>query len=270
MSGPLVSIITPVYNGAKYLPPLIESVRNQDYPNIEHVMIDDGSTDGGATVEVLKSYPHLRCWSRENRGQYVTMNEGLEAAQGEIVCFISADDVMAAGAVSSAVQFLVTHPQADGVYGTYTMIDEQGSVYWYQPLVRRAPLSWYRYLPFIGHCSFYLRKEALIRHGLIFDATLRYTGDYDWMVRIAQARLRIGALSQTLSQVRWHPEQTTNTRVALIKSERDVVWGKYRVNSFLFKVINVGIDRCLIAWNILFNRQKRQEIRAWLALRKKA
>ena len=65
---PLVSIITPVYNGAEYLNEMIQSVQRQDYPNIEHLIIDDGSQDDGATVAILEKYPHLRWWSRENKG----------------------------------------------------------------------------------------------------------------------------------------------------------------------------------------------------------
>ena len=79
---PLVSIVTPVYNGSLYLEEFIRSVLAQDYPRIEHIVIDDGSTDGGATVEILKRFPHLRWWSRENKGQYPTMNEGFAAADG--------------------------------------------------------------------------------------------------------------------------------------------------------------------------------------------
>jgi glycosyltransferase involved in cell wall biosynthesis len=82
---PLISIITPVYNGREYLEELIQSVLNQSYPKIEHLIIDDGSEDGGATLSILKRYPHLRWWSRENKGQYSTMNEGLLEAKGEII-----------------------------------------------------------------------------------------------------------------------------------------------------------------------------------------
>src|SRR5438876_704742 len=71
---------------------LIKSVLEQDYLHIEHIIIDDGSTDDGATVEVLKRYPHLRWWSRENKGQYATLNEGLATARGSVVGIISADD----------------------------------------------------------------------------------------------------------------------------------------------------------------------------------
>lgn len=114
---PLVSIITPVYNGQKYLAELIESVREQAYPNIEHIIIDDGSTDDGATLAILRHYPHLRWWSRENRGQYATMNEGLESAKGELVCFVSADDVLLPGAIRCVVEILRRNPEFDGLCG---------------------------------------------------------------------------------------------------------------------------------------------------------
>src|ERR1035437_2844540 len=115
-SCPLVSIITPVYNGAMYLDKLIQSIQNLDYPNIEHIIIDDGSTDNEATINVLKKYSHLRWWTRPNRGQYATMNEGLEAAKGEFICFICADDIILPEAATFAVQYLSMHLNYAGVY----------------------------------------------------------------------------------------------------------------------------------------------------------
>ena len=85
---------------------LIQSVLNQDYPNIEHIIIDDGSQDNGVTVSVLSKYHHLHWWSRPNKGQYATMNEGLLAAQGEIICFVSADDLVSPDAIKTAVEAL--------------------------------------------------------------------------------------------------------------------------------------------------------------------
>src|SRR5512142_3060691 len=99
---PPVSMVTPVYNGAEYLEDLIHSVLSQDYPNIEHIIIDDGSQDSGATVAILRKYPHLHWWSRPNKGQYATMNEGLLAARGDILCFVNADDLVAPNAVKTA------------------------------------------------------------------------------------------------------------------------------------------------------------------------
>jgi len=88
---PRISVITPVWNGSAYLVPLIESVLQQDYPHYEHIVIDDGSTDEGATVAILQQYKHLRWWSHANKGQYETQNDGLKAATGDIVVIISSD-----------------------------------------------------------------------------------------------------------------------------------------------------------------------------------
>src|SRR3990172_9086208 len=85
----LISVITAVYNGADYLPDLIESVQAQDYTHYEHIIIDDGSTDDGATVAVLQRYAQadsrIRWWTRENKGQYTTQNEAIEAARGDTI-----------------------------------------------------------------------------------------------------------------------------------------------------------------------------------------
>ncbi len=93
---PLVSIVTPTFNSADYLQELLQSVAAQDYRRIEHIVIDDGSRDGGATVALLQRYPSVRWWSREdNRGQYATLNEGFRAATGDFLTTISADDTYA-------------------------------------------------------------------------------------------------------------------------------------------------------------------------------
>jgi glycosyltransferase involved in cell wall biosynthesis len=230
---PLVSIITPVYNGAKYIERLIESVRTQDYPHIEHLIIDDGSTDGGATVGALQRYPHLRWWSRENRGQYSTMNEGLGSAHGELVCFVSADDMLAPGAVRLVIEFMQIHPDLDGVYGAYAWIDENDVPHRDLNWVHHAPLGFYRYLPFIGHCSLYLKKEKLEQAGLFFESRLRFLGDYDWIVRIIEAKLNIGYVNHFLSFVRTHDEQTTNSLRSEMASERKIVFKRHGANRYL-------------------------------------
>jgi glycosyltransferase involved in cell wall biosynthesis len=222
-SAPLVSIITPVYNGAKYLPELIESVRDQDYPNIEHIIIDDGSTDSNATVEALERYPHLRWWSRENHGQYATMNEGMEAARGEIVCFISADDMMTAGAISSAVAELTCHPAYDGIYGLTNYISEDNRPLNIKNSVRYAPLKYFPYFAQIQHSSLYLYKKSLREKGLSLDTKIKFVGDYDWIIRLIGSGLQIGFIDSTLSTIRVHPSQaSTVNRMAMMEEQFQV------------------------------------------------
>lgn len=237
---PWVSIITPVFNGFAYLEDLIQSVLNQDYPNIEHIIIDDGSRDGGATVAILRKYPHLRWWSRENKGQYETMNEGLLAAQGEVVCFVSADDVISPGAIASVIDFLMRHPDYDGVFGITTYIDQESKIRPYLVPFRKAPLSFYPFFAHISHCSLYIRLSSLKTHRLFFNPSLRYVGDYDWMIRIHKRRLRIGRIGHELSKVRIHDDQASQKYQYASRVETRKVIRTHRINrTLLFLLLSV-------------------------------
>lgn len=235
MQSPLlVSIITPVYNGAAYLDELIISVRDQDYPCIEHIIIDDGSNDNGATKAVLKKYSHLRWWSRENKGQYATMNEGLAAAKGEFVCFVSADDMLAKGAIQRTMKFIKAHPDYDGVYGFTAFMREDGRPYLPFTPFRRSPLKFYAYLWHISHCSLYLKRDVLKKKNLYFDATLCYVGDYDWIIRLINNDIKIEMLPETLSWVRIHDDQTSVRQRGKIRLERESIAKKNGINPLLY------------------------------------
>jgi len=211
--APLVSIVTPVYNGMPFVAELIESVLEQDYPNIEHIVIDDGSTDDGATVRALQSYPGLRWWSRDNRGQYETLNEGLAASTGDIVTVISADDRYASpDAVGAAVDYLLAHAEYDCVFGRVLDIAEDGEVL--DPQTRPAG-RWVASLLgvylFIPHCGLFLRREVLGSADLGFDPSLSYAGDWEWMLRLKRSGARFGYLDKALACYRTHAAQTVHT-----------------------------------------------------------
>jgi glycosyltransferase involved in cell wall biosynthesis len=248
--SPLVSIVTPVYNGSDYLQDLIRSVEDQDYPEIEHVIIDDGSQDNGATLAILRQHPRLRWQSRANQGQYATMNEGLMAARGEIVCFVSADDIVSPGAVSAAVDFLRRQSRLDGVFGTTGRIDSQGRPLPYFIPFRTAPLALYPYFAHISHCSLYMRKEPIIRAGLLFNPSLKYVGDYDWIIRIYRAGLKVGLLRRQLSRVRMHADQTSQKYSRGSQAETRKVIEDHQINKLSFGFLN-GLYRFLFkAWYV--------------------
>ena len=270
---PLVSIITPVRNGGPMLEALIESVLSQKYPSIEHVVIDDGSDDDGSTVGILRRYEQLRWWSEPWTGQYAAMNLGLRRARGSIVCFISADDLCTPGAVAYAVAYLTGHPEADGVYGKAVYFDQRGQTYPVQIPLYRAPLSWLPYYYFIPHCALYSRRVALEREGLWFDETLRYSGDYEWMMRISRAKLRIGYIPRVMAQVRVHPEQTSQTRSHSIEKERALVDHRYGVSRSLQRLVLSALTlrsaslRLLHALRIGGAGAARDLVRGWLRMR---
>lgn len=234
---PLVSIITPVYNGARYIGELIESVARQKYPNIEHIIIDDGSTDDGATVAILKSYPRLKWWSRENRGQYSTMNEGLQAANGEIVCFISADDLMTDTAVELVINEFLENPDCEGVYGKVVWIQGDGSLRAGQEVITHGPL-WLNYFKqFIVHCSFYVKKKSLMDNALFFETTLHFTGDYDWIIRIIKSGLKLRYVDCDLSMIRDHAQRATIRNLEQMALENKLIHQRHGINRFLVKLV---------------------------------
>ena len=113
--NPLVSIITPVLNGIKYLEECIQSVLNQSYARIEHIIVDGGSTDG--TVEMLSSYQakhpdRIRFVSEPGTGVGEALNKGLRMAKGGIFGWVNADDFFEPGAVQTVVEFFRANPDA--------------------------------------------------------------------------------------------------------------------------------------------------------------
>src|SRR5438132_6207432 len=112
---PLVSIVTPTYSPAAFLPETIESVLAQDYPRIEYIVLDDGSTD--STSQILSDYTGRLIWeSQANQGQTPTINKGWERSHGDIITWLNSDDTYLPGAVSKAVDYLQQHPDIDIVY----------------------------------------------------------------------------------------------------------------------------------------------------------
>ena len=212
---PLVSIVTPVYNGSKHLEELICSVLEQDYTTIEHIIIDDGSNDNGAAVAILKRYPHLRWWSRPNKGQYASMNEGLAAAKGELVTFICADDKYAArDAVTAAVRLWLDSGRCDAVYGETDNITEDG-----KPLrklgPRSGPLWMMRYNSCVmSHCSLFVRRDVLINRSLWFDEYYTFWADGDWIMRMIEGGCRFRRLRRPIALYRQHPQQLSRTSLS--------------------------------------------------------
>lgn len=208
---PLVTIITPSFNQGKFIRETIQSVLNQDYPNIEHIVVDGGSTD--ETLAILQEYSQLgerfRFVSEPDRGQSHAVNKGLAMARGEIIGWLNSDDTYQPGAVTKAVRMLRLHPEWAMVYGRAFTIDETGQIRNACEYVQPADfLKLFRGC-FICQPASFIRKSVFQQVGGL-DESLSFCMDYDLWIRIAKAH-PIGFIADYLANSRSHKDCKTET-----------------------------------------------------------
>ena len=221
---PLVSIITPTYNMAKYLTETIESVLSQDYPNIEYIVVDGASTDG--SLDILERYQgRLRYFSEPDRGPSDAAWKGFRQARGEIFAWLNADDTFLPGAVRKGVEYFQAHPETDVVYGEGWWIDESG-----------ATIGRYPTLPFdakvlerdcfICQPASFIRATAYRRCEL--DPSVNRSFDYDLWIRMAKAGIRFDAIPQYLANSRMHTgAKTIYERDSVFQASMDLLKRHY-------------------------------------------
>lgn len=178
---PLVTIITPTYNQASYLPETIESILTQDYPNLEYLILNDGSTDD--TQAVLQRYEDsIRTTYHPNMGVSRTINRGLELARGDIIGLVSSDDPLLPQALSTIVQMFQENPDVLLVYPDWNVVDEHGEFQYHVRTPDYAYVDMVRYHhTYPGPCSLF-RRSMVERIGG-YDTTLRFVPDYDFYLR---------------------------------------------------------------------------------------
>jgi glycosyltransferase involved in cell wall biosynthesis len=206
---PLVTIVTPCLNMESYIARTIESVLSQDYPNVEYILLDGGSTDRTAEVIgefVAKNPERMRLIVEPDGGVAEALQKGLAAAKGEIFAYVNADDTYFPGALRTAVHWLEGHPQMAGVYGdAYWINDEDEYIGSYptEPFAKETlGQSCYICQP-----ACFLRTESLRELGG-FNTEYQVAFDYELWLRLAERHqlLKIDAL---LANSRMHPSNKT-------------------------------------------------------------
>ena len=184
-AGPLVSIVTPSYNQAGFLEETIRSVLDQDYPLLEYLIVDGGSTDG--SLEIIQRYAHRLAWwvSEPDRGQTDAINKGFDRARGEILAWLNSDDTYLPGAVSEAVAYLQSHTETGMVYGNANLVDELGRVIGKFPARQTDYHRLRRGYVHIPQQAAFFRAELWRKVGPL-DPTFFFAMDYDLWVRLAR------------------------------------------------------------------------------------
>jgi len=207
----LVSIITPSFNQAAYLEQTITSVLNQDYPNIEYIVVDGGSTDD--SVAVIKKYADkLAYWvSEKDHGQADAINKGFARATGEIIAWLNSDDYYLPGTISAAVKVFEEHPDVVLAYGNMLAVDERGKTFnslTYKQLTLEDLLCF----QIIGQPAVFMRRSALQLTGGL-DPVFHFMLDHHLWIRIAQ-RGNILHVPQTWAAARYHAEAKNRAKAA--------------------------------------------------------
>jgi glycosyltransferase involved in cell wall biosynthesis len=210
---PVVTVITAVLNAAGTIKSCIESVLRQDYPNLEHLVFDGGSSDG--TVDVLRQYDdRIALWKSEpDRGVYDAWNKGLVEARGEWICFLGADDEFLPGAVSSYMALAARNPQAEYLSSRLTEVHSSG----YERTIGRA-WSWRRFSERMctAHVGSMHRRSLFDRLGT-YDISYPIVADYELLLR---ARDRLNAAYMPVITVMMRAGGASSTRKSLQEAMR--------------------------------------------------
>jgi GT2 family glycosyltransferase len=203
--------VTPSYNQADFLEQTLRSVLEQDYPRVEYLVADGGSTDG--SVEILKKYAGGLAWwvSEKDRGQGDAINKGLTRASGEIFAWLNSDDYYLPGAVSSAVAAFKENPEALLVYGNMLAVDGNGQAL---NVLKYGQYSLEDLLCFqiVGQPAVFFRREAYESAGKL-DITFHYMLDHHLWIRIARQGGMVH-VPDVWAAARFHP-QAKNRHLAI-------------------------------------------------------
>jgi glycosyltransferase involved in cell wall biosynthesis len=180
---PLVSIVTPSYNTGRFIEETLRSVQMQDYPRIEHIVLDSGSTD--ETADILARFPSVRLIRPAPGGLSEKVNHGFSIARGEIVGWINADDYYLPGAIAKAVKAFKSNPDVALVYCNFLHVDEH-SVETERMKSKQASIrELLEVRNYVPHQTAFLRREALERVGPV-NTRYPLVQDWDLWIRISR------------------------------------------------------------------------------------
>lgn len=232
-----VSIIIPVYNGANYLNEAIDSALTQTYKNIEVIVVNDGSTDEGATENIVLSYgDRITYINKENGGVSTALNVGIQSSTGDLIAWLSHDDVFLPHKIELQVDIMFRNSWASVCYSDYWVIDEFSTRH------GMLKMPFYPRDTFLRHlfqCMFVCGSTTLIKRECfetvgLFDESLRYSQDADMWLRIAR-HYGFVHIAEPLINWRYHPGQGSRNDKKMLEDSKKYLsqcLSKFKIDDF--------------------------------------
>ncbi len=236
---PLVSILTPSYNQARWLRENLQSVQAQTYQNIEHIVMDGGSTDGSVEILKMEAGPNVLWQSEPDNGQSHALNKAFRASKGEIIGWINSDDAyFHESAIADAVNFFRAHPTVDVVYGHAALVDAEGfclQVMWAPP--HNVRLLWR--INYVVQPAAFVRRSAIDDY--LADERFQYAMDRELWLRLAHSH-RFARLDRIIAVDRHHSARKSYLRPDLADEDGRRLATEYGVSrSFMHKASVKGL-----------------------------
>lgn len=202
---PRITVVTPSYNQGKYIEETIESILNQNYPNLEYIIMDGGSTDD--SMAIIKKYEsHLFYWcSEEDRGQSDAIMKASKKATGELFAWVNSDDVLFPGCLNRIAQRYQQRKKPDIITGNVIYIDSEGKIKRFVRLPPQGRFFFYRGVWHVSAPVVFFRSDLFRKVG---GLNLKYhlCMDLDLWTRMMNANARVAHVTDYMGAYRWHKE----------------------------------------------------------------
>ena len=243
---PSVSIVTPSFNQGRFLERTIRSVLAQQYPNLEYIIQDGGSTDN--TMQIVDAYrPHLKhAASGEDSGQAHALNLGFRHATGDIMAWLNSDDMLLPGTIAYVVNFFLQHPEVDAVYGHRIHVDAHDREVGCRvmPGHHAGILRWVDYIP---QETLFWRRRLWEKVGGRLDESYQFALDWELLLRFQAAGARFVRLPRFMGAFRVH--ETSKTA-----SWHEV--GQQEVNCLRTRLHGRSVSETEVYWRIRWYVQR--------------
>lgn len=211
--SPLISVIMAVYNGEKFIIEALESIVQQDYPALEIIVVDDGSTD--ATASLVKDFARnhvvpLRYAYQENQGQPAAQNCALRLVQGEVITFLDADDLWPSHRLDAQLARLLTPTESSSSAPSIVLGKKQRFID--GATVNQAELDNANNRPFHYSLAASLFTRKVFSEVGLFDQSLRYQADWDWFIRAKNLGILMAVIPEVTVLGRIHTQNITRHR----------------------------------------------------------